>query len=123
MENVIKIKIKDKKTIKEKKDKSESCYKLIPEKHLELFYNCWVKYTDGLKINSGGFLIKIDLGIAFLKIPRINQTTEIEIHDHLFYVDCNLPNYHSLLYLIETETKLKKLIHRYTHFIKINNLD
>ena len=120
--DILKIKIKNKK-VKKVKNKTESQYKLVEERHLELFHNCWLKYTDGMNINSGGFLIKIDLGIAFLKIPRTNETITLEIKDHLFYVDSSVPNYNSMVYFISMENKLKKLIHRYNHFIKINNLD
>lgn len=97
---------------------------LIPNKYIQLFNGCWIKYSLNScnKIESGGFMYNFNLGIISLKIPRTNTELHLQIKDCTFYCNPELPQYSSLKFLLSQESRLEKMINRYTQFIIKNNI-
>lgn len=121
----IKIKLKPSKKIKELKTKQETEFKIIPSKYIQLFNGCWLKYSfNNLnKIDSGGFMYNYNLNIVSLKTPRTNVSVHLDCSLYTFYCNVNLPQYSSLVFLLEQEKKLEILVKRYSNFIIQNNLN
>ncbi len=121
----IKIKLKNPKNLKVTKPRSKEIIDvIIPNKYLQLFNGCWLKYSPNSlnTIESGGFMYNFCLNIISLKIPRTNQEIHLEACNYTFYCNPELPQYKSMCFLLKQEQKLERMIKRYTLFIIKNNI-